>query len=232
MVASEVKALAAQTAKATDDISGQIQSMRQAAVAAAEIMRGIAGTIARVDESTSAIAAAVEQQSASTREITGRLQSVAHASSGVNHAMQSVAETAHQAGQTSGAVKGAAEQVQSQALQLRAEVDGFLTNLNSGEDERRHFERHDGRGRHAWLFCEQGRERVAIRDISRGGMAVEATLLLPAGMPVRIGFGEDREGAVLARVVRSGEGVMAVIFTEAASCAVVERMLAELPLAA
>jgi methyl-accepting chemotaxis protein len=232
VVASEVKALAAQTARATEDIGAQITAMRQAAGQAAEAMRGIAGTIARVDESTSAIAAAVEQQSASTREITGRLQSVANATSAVNHAMQSVSETAQQAGQTSGQVQDAAEQVQGQATRLRAEVDGFLANLNSGEDERRRFDRRDGRGRRAWLLSDQGEERVAIRDISLGGMAIEAQQKLAAGTPVRIAFGETREGAVLARVVRSDAGVMAVIFTEAASCAVVERLLEGLPLAA
>ncbi len=232
VVASEVKALAAQTAKATEDIGGQIHAMRQAAGEAAEAMRGIAGTIARVDESTSAIAAAVEQQSAATREITGRLQTVATATSGVSQAMQSVAETATQAGQTSGEVQGAAEQVENQAARLRAEVDGFLANLTSGEDERRRFDRRDGQGRRAWLLTEQGEERVVIRDISLGGMALETTRALTAGTPIRIGFGETRDGAVLARVVRSTGGVLAVIFTEAASCAVVERLLEELPMAA
>jgi methyl-accepting chemotaxis protein len=232
VVASEVKALAAQTAKATEDIGGQIHAMRQAAAEAAEAMRGIAGTIARVDESTSAIAAAVEQQSAATREITGRLQSVSTATSGVSQAMQAVAETAQQAGQTSSMVQGAAEQVQSQAARLRAEVDGFLANLTSAEDERRRFDRRDGRGRCAWLLGEHGEERVVIRDISLGGVALETTRALAAGTPIRIAFGETRDGAVLARVVRSVGGVLAVVFTEAASCAVVEQLLEELPLAA
>ena len=73
---------------------------------------------------------------------------------------------------------------------------------------------------------------MAIRDISLGGMAMETKLALKAGTPVRIAFGETREGAVLARVVRSTGGALAVIFTEAASCALVERLLEDLPLAA
>jgi predicted aconitase with swiveling domain len=61
---------------------------------------------------------------------------------------------------------------------------------------------------------------------------LETTLALNAGTPIRVAFGESREGAVLARVVRSGGGTLAVIFTEAESCALVERLLEELPLAA
>ena len=141
VVASEVKALAAQTAKATDDIGAQISTMRHSAAEAAQAMRGIAGTIARMDDSTTAIAAAVEEQSASTREITGRLQSVAQSTNGVSQAMQAVSETAQEAGRTSGDVQGAAEQVQSQAQRLRAEVDSFLANLKSTDDDRQRTER-------------------------------------------------------------------------------------------
>jgi methyl-accepting chemotaxis protein len=232
VVASEVKALAAQTARATQDIGAQIQAMRQSAGEAADAMRGIAGTIARVDESTTAIAAAVEQQSASTREITGRLQSVASATTGVSQAMHAVSETAQQAGQTSGDVQSAAEQVQAQAARLRAEVDGFLTNLNSTDDERRRFERRDGKGRRARLLMDGREEHAVIRDISLGGVALQTGRDLPPGTALRLALREAGECSILGRVVRSGGGILAVIFTEATSCAQVEALLAEFPEAA
>jgi methyl-accepting chemotaxis protein len=232
VVASEVKALAAQTARATEEIGTQIGAIREATGEAAGAMRGIAGIITRMDETTAAIAAAVEEQSASTREITGRLQSVAIATAGVSEALRTVSETAEQAGQTGAEVQGSADLVQAQAALLGQEVQGFLANLASGEDERRRFDRHNPSGRHAWLLHEGGEERVAIRDISLGGMAVEASMTLPAGASLRIAFGETRDDAVRARVVRCDGDMLAVVFSEARSCTLVEAILRDLPLAA
>jgi methyl-accepting chemotaxis protein len=232
VVASEVKALAAQTARATEEIGIQIGAMREATGEAAGAMRGIADIITRMDETTAAIAAAVEEQSASTREITGRLQSVAVATTGVSEALRVVADTAELAGRTGAEVQLAANLVQEQASRLGQEVDGFLGNLASGEDERRRFERHDPAGRSAWLLHEAGEERVPILDISVGGMAVQTALALPAGAPLRVGFGDKHADAVRARVVRCEGGVLALLFTDAQSCAVVEAILRDLPLAA
>jgi len=69
VVAGEVKSLAAQTAKATEEISAQILAMRGATQQAVSAVRGITGAVSRLDEVTAAIAAAVEQQGAATREI-------------------------------------------------------------------------------------------------------------------------------------------------------------------
>ncbi len=69
VVASEVKALANQTAKATEEISAQIQSIQSATGEAVSAIQAIGGTIAEIDEISSAIAAAVDQQGAATREI-------------------------------------------------------------------------------------------------------------------------------------------------------------------
>ena len=77
VVASEVKSLATQTAKATEEISSQISSIQGATREAVESIKGIDETIARIDEITSAIAAAVEEQDKTTQEITRNTHEVA-----------------------------------------------------------------------------------------------------------------------------------------------------------
>ena len=74
VVASEVKALANQTAKATEEISTQIQSIQSATTEAVSAIQAIGGTIGEINEISSAIAAAVDQQGAATREISGNVR--------------------------------------------------------------------------------------------------------------------------------------------------------------
>lgn len=232
VVASEVKALAAQTARATEDIGAQIHAMRQSAAQAADAKRGIADPITRADDSTTAIAAAVEQQSAATREITSRLQSVAIATQGVSRTMEAVSEKAQQAGRISGDVQSGAEQVQAQAARLRAEVDRFLANLNSSDDERRRSGRRGGQGRMARLLLDGREERAVIRDISLGGAALDTRLHLPAGTAVHLGLSKAGACDIPGRVVRSGGGSLALILTEMQSCARMEALLTAFPDAA
>ena len=74
VVASEVKALANQTAKATEEISAQMQDIQTATGEAVSAIQAIGGTIAEIDEISNEIAAAVDQQGAATREIAGNVQ--------------------------------------------------------------------------------------------------------------------------------------------------------------
>src|SRR5690606_23140721 len=69
VVASEVKGLAGQTAKATEEIAAQIRAVQAVSAEAADAIRGIGDTIARINDTAAAIAAAVEQQGAATSEI-------------------------------------------------------------------------------------------------------------------------------------------------------------------
>ena len=78
VVASEVKALANQTAQATEEISSQIQSIQAATSEAVGAIQGIGGTIAEINEISGAIATAVEQQGSATREISGNVQQAAN----------------------------------------------------------------------------------------------------------------------------------------------------------
>ena len=92
VVANEVKALANQTAQATEEISSQIQSIQAATGEAVSAIQAIGGTIAEINEISNAIATAVEQQGSATREISGNVQQAANGTREVNENIVGVAE--------------------------------------------------------------------------------------------------------------------------------------------
>src|SRR5581483_3187990 len=90
VVASEVKTLATQTAKATDEITGQVQSIQSATSSSAAAIKGIGQTINRVSEISTTIASAVEEQGAATREISRSVQQAAQGTQEVSTNITSV----------------------------------------------------------------------------------------------------------------------------------------------
>jgi methyl-accepting chemotaxis protein len=131
VVAAEVKSLASQTAKATDEISDQIGAVQMVASEAIEAIKGIGGIIGEVSEVASAIAAAVEQQGAATQEITRSTQQAAQGTKGVFDNIQGVSVGTDAAGAAAQNVKFAAEALGTQAHQLRAQVDTFLGKIRA-----------------------------------------------------------------------------------------------------
>jgi methyl-accepting chemotaxis protein len=120
VVASEVKSLAGQTAKATEEISEQITAVQRVAMEAIEAIKGIGGIIGEVNEVASAIAAAVEQQGAATLEITRSTQQAAQGTKAVSDNIEGVSVGADAAGAAALNVKSAAGVLGSQAQQLRS----------------------------------------------------------------------------------------------------------------
>ena len=132
VVAGEVKALASQTAKATEEIGRQIAEMRGATDGAVTAVRGIATTIARIDEIASAIAAAVEEQGAATREISGSVQRAAQGTARVTESVAGVDRAANDTGAAATQVLAAAGELSRQAEGLRTEVGRFLNTVRAG----------------------------------------------------------------------------------------------------
>jgi methyl-accepting chemotaxis protein len=131
VVASEVKALANQTAKATEEISAQIKNIQSATGEAVNAIQVIAGTMAEIDGISSEIAAAVDQQGAATREIAANVQQAANSTRDVNHSMQSVSLASDEAGKATSRLLEAATGLSSQSGRLKAEVDDFLDSLRA-----------------------------------------------------------------------------------------------------
>ena len=126
VVAGEVKALAGQTAKATAEIGGQIGTMRTATDAALSVMADVGTIIGKMNEVSSAIAAAVEQQSVTARELAASVQTVSGETERAARAMEEVSEDASNAGRVSHDVEASAADVSRQTETLRTEVDEFL----------------------------------------------------------------------------------------------------------
>ena len=227
VVASEVKTLAGQTARATEEIGAQIVAIRAATAEAVTAVREVGVAIGEVDEVAAAIAAAVEQQAAVTGDIVASVQTVAGATSETAQAMQDVSAMSEADVGMGHEVLTGADEISHIAETLQSELTQFLTAMARTEEAlRRRYERIDGRGLRARLhLAGQAELEVTIRDISRGGVAVdcgvaaacgsEATLVLPG-----------TDGAVAARVVRAADGLLALVFRqEAASLERVDRAL-------
>lgn len=129
VVASEVKALANQTAKATEEISTQIQDIQNATTEAVNAIQAIGGTIAEIDEISNEIAAAVDQQGAATREIAGNVQQAADGTREVNDNIMSVSRASEEAGRATSRLLDAANGLTSQSDRLKSEVDSFIGSL-------------------------------------------------------------------------------------------------------
>jgi methyl-accepting chemotaxis protein len=131
VVASEVKALAEQTAKATDDIRLQIATIQTTSGEAATAIEGITGTITEINEIASSIASAVEQQAAATREIA---QNVQHAAIGTREISTNISGVTNAVGDTGAAahqVLGASNELSRQAETMRGQVEQFLDNIRA-----------------------------------------------------------------------------------------------------
>ena len=131
VVASEVKALANQTAKATEEISAQVAAMQQSTSDAVAAINGITQTIAQMSEITVSIAAAIEQQGEATREIARNIQSVATGSSEVNAHIGGVTTAAAATGAAASDVLANARELDNQSSMLRSAVDGFLAKVRA-----------------------------------------------------------------------------------------------------
>jgi methyl-accepting chemotaxis protein len=131
VVASEVKSLANQTAKATDEIRQQIASMQTVTTSAVSAIRNISNTIGEINDVTTAIAAAVEEQGAATREIARNIQHAAGGTSEVSSNIVGVSSASTEAGAAASQVLSASEALRREADVLRAEIDGFLSNIRA-----------------------------------------------------------------------------------------------------
>jgi methyl-accepting chemotaxis protein len=127
VVAQEVKALADQTAKATNEIATQVSSIQSATNDAVKAIQDISNTIGRMSEISGCIAAAVEQQSATTQEISRNVMEAAKGSGEVAGSIVDVSRAATETGSASGQVLSSAQQLNGESHTLRTNVDTFLT---------------------------------------------------------------------------------------------------------
>ena len=153
VVAQEVKQLAAQTAKATSEISGQIAEMQSATQDSVAAIKEIGGTIGRISEIATTIASAVEEQGAATQEITRNVQQAASGTTQVASNITDVSRGAAETGSASSQVLSSAQSLANESNRLKLEMGKFLATVRAAE-------RSSG--------TDRSRPRGAVSSASRG----------------------------------------------------------------
>jgi methyl-accepting chemotaxis protein len=131
VVAGEVKALASQTATATEEISGQIRAIQDTTRDAVAAIERIGATISRISEISTTVASAVEQQDATTRKMAHNVTTVAQSTSVVSEKVAGLANAAGETGQSAHMVRDHAGELKHQADALRVQVDHFLSRVRA-----------------------------------------------------------------------------------------------------
>jgi methyl-accepting chemotaxis protein len=131
VVAQEVKTLAGQTAKATEEISAQIASMQTATKDSVAAIKEIGATIGHISEIASAIAAAVDQQGAATQQIAHNVQSAATGTADVAVTITDVAKGSSETGAASNQLLASARALSGEGGRLQTEVEKFLRSVRA-----------------------------------------------------------------------------------------------------
>jgi methyl-accepting chemotaxis protein len=131
VVASEVKELASQTAKATEEIAGQVTAIQSATGDCVIAIGGISDTIREISGIATTIAAAVEEQDSATREIARSVQQAAAGTSEVSHNVAGASQAADQSRALANNVMVASGELNQHATALFESVDSFLAGLRN-----------------------------------------------------------------------------------------------------
>ncbi len=209
VVASEVKALANQTASATEDIVKRIDAVRQSAGSAASLVQRIALQVNVLEQNASCIAAAVTQQGAATEEISRTVQETAQCMGEVAEGMQRLESDTHATRCGTAVMLTAFFRMEEQATTLRSEVGNFLVSNTRGTD-RRSFERYAATDS-IFIVAEDGtRYPARLVDLGAGGLAASCSADLPAGQAVEVQ--NLSSGHLKARMLAAQNGLVRLQF--------------------
>ena len=169
VVAGEVKNLANQTGRATEEIGQQIASIQQATGDAVGAIQGIGATISRINEISGSIAAAVEEQSAATQEIARSAQSAARGTQEAAGEIATVAQAIDETGRCSGEVRSSAGQVSRNIGAMKSAIDDIIR--SSSDANRHNTERHTVNLAVVVTFNDQ-QIPCLLQDIARIGTGI------------------------------------------------------------
>lgn len=131
VVANQVKTLASQTAKATDEISSQVKDIQSSTDQAVRAIDEVASTIVKISETSSSIAAAVQQQNAATGEISRNVQEVENGTKDVSANVMRVSEIVEGTRTSAGDMSRAAGDLMERSRALTSSIDEFVRNLRA-----------------------------------------------------------------------------------------------------
>lgn len=131
VVASEVKNLANQTAKATEEISGQIGSIQQATSGARSDIEAISKIVMDINGIIGAIASAAEEQRAATQEISRSVGEAAKGAADVSQNTVGISESSQETGRMASDTLNAALELSKQSERMKTEIDSFIANVKA-----------------------------------------------------------------------------------------------------
>ena len=132
VVAGEVKTLASQTGRATEEISAQVAAVQEETRRAVEAIRGVSSVIEQVREISSGIASAVEEQGAATQEIARNVAQAAEGTGEVSRNVAGLTNAADTTGSVADKVLSASGDLSQTAERVRAEIEQFLSGIRAG----------------------------------------------------------------------------------------------------
>ncbi|MFN3685653.1 methyl-accepting chemotaxis protein [Salinarimonas sp.] len=210
VVAAEVKTLASQTAKATEEIAGQIQSIQGLTGDAVRAIDGIVGSIGDISRVARSLAGSVEIQDRSTREIAGAIARAAQGSTQLASALGVVGTAIEDTRGEADRVRSVSDRVESVAAEMARAVEAFVSGVAGDVEERRADLRVPADDP---VVIEAGGRRFDARllDLARAGLRIafaDGTAALPGGarIAVRFGCGSVVDGEI-AWFARTSAGV-------------------------
>ena len=131
VVAQEVKTLATQTARATEEIETQVSTMQSAASGTSTSIESFAGVVQRINALSQQVAAAVAAQNQATREISSNASATASGAVELSGQINTLGGASERTGEASGHVIGATREVAKQATMIEQEVDGYIRSMRA-----------------------------------------------------------------------------------------------------
>ena len=131
VVAAEVKELATQTSRATEEISSQIKEIQQSSQATVTAIAGITEIISEVQSTTAAIAGAVEEQTAATGEISQNIGQAAERTRGMAHNVSRLQRSAVEASDSSGRIREASTDIEEINRKVNERIETFLNEVSA-----------------------------------------------------------------------------------------------------
>jgi methyl-accepting chemotaxis protein len=187
VVAAEVKNLASQTTKATEDITRQIGAIQSSVQQSVSQIESIVGTIQQVNVVSSSIAAAVEEQGAATDEISRNTRLAALGTDEVAHKIVSINQSAQNSSKLSNEVLLLTEDVANQVNDLQTRLKSLLRQSEAGD--RRLVERYRPRNMVASIDYQGKALSLSVSDISQKGAAfVQENNPMTVGATVTVSF--------------------------------------------
>jgi len=209
VVAGEVKSLAEQTTKATDEIAGLIAEVEQATRAAVVSTDEIGSRIANIDQVTGDALPRIESQVVGAGEIADHLQTTLVRTRQVLEALSGIQTTAGEGLIMARDVTGAAGAIGKESGRLNATVKEFLIGLRKGPLDRRNEERHSV-GVGAQLVTEHGAVPVTLFDVSRSGAKISPAVGLAVGGSAILRFADGQEAPAMVKWIHDNQAGVAL----------------------